>query len=310
MTRALFVGGTDDLRNRLFIESLESLAKFPFDVCRWTQLPNRISKSFVKLGSPFFESDCEALLSPKLNSRESINTNYLQLIDDVQAYVEQVTSWSISPDLLRICRDKTRTAQLLSENDFNHPKVYVFDTIDELFSLKDVLFFKPVNGSLGRGLGLYDGFSHQVRSAHGQHNAKDFFETTQGIMFQQYIKPPVINGMIFDIRYFISGHDILCRYARVASDKALGTNISTGAQADISVLSQIPSDRLEEADALVERLISQFNIVHGGIDVIFDENTFTPYILELNAFPGIKGVLELGFDPYKQEIGYLNSMLL
>jgi len=340
MKKLLYVGSYDDSRTKVYENSLKRNAKFGYDIISWNdflKLNELDKKNIIRFSSPWFEKELKDKL---LNSKEvsnlgdniknyglgvdKINENYYNML----SIAENLTKKNLvlnSPKSLKIMRDKEKFADLLnSDNTIRTPQYYNINFLSDILILiedKKNIFIKPKSGSLGEGLSLFSidknkGYSYRIINGkedeiyYGENAInkleKIVFDYNQFI-FQDYIKLAKINGSPFDMRVLKNlDTNSLFPYLRISKNNSLGTNVSLGADISKDILNYIPKKSLEESLYLVEKTSKIIGSDIFGADIVFDES-YTPYVLEANAFPGISGPLNFGYNLYDVEINKINK---
>jgi glutathione synthase/RimK-type ligase-like ATP-grasp enzyme len=316
----LFVGSDDDKRNILYKKTLNKVAKFDYKLIDWNSFISKSSKmknvNPIRLSSPFFEKKLQNQL--QFPEQKKINKNYLSILN--LASNKYNSTFINSPKSISIMRDKYQTSQHLEKENIPSPYVHKNKSFDEIYELvkEKPLFIKPTSGSLGRNLGIFEMKKESYTFTSQEENSLQILKDKEAIkyvkklnnnkefLFQDYIKTPSINNTKFDVRMLYILGDIPFSYARYADPSLIGTNVTKGAGMSIDYLLKIPSNKLELAKQYVTKTCKTLNTGIAGVDVIFDEE-FNPYILEVNAFPGIQGPTKFNFNPYEYEIKKLNE---
>lgn len=276
----------------------------------------------VRLGSPWYETALKqtGILNSSdtsINKREEVDKKFEAITYSLEDMLS-TQSFINSPFSLRAMRNKQVTANLLKFENIPHPDIFQINNLDDLKEISSMgtqLILKPKTGSMGVGiftlepnLNLYKlggSTSGDVLVPLSEREKVLEELINQGnYLFQRRVDLDQVNNKNYDVRYLCSYGDIIGYYARV-SENSLATNISLGSK--LEKVLPIPKDNLAKAEKYVSSLGDFFKTNVYAVDVIFDKNSKEPYILELNAFPGIEGPTQLGINPYINEIKFLQS---
>ena len=324
----------DDVRNKLYHDALIKHANFDYKLFSWFDMINPGSvelikkfnheNNFLRIASPWYEEKLKPIL--KNSSRNMTDKYYYYLLDKIDENFSETIKIK-SPESIKNMRDKKITEEILKDDCIPTPESYKMKSYGCLETIIDSpqtieLIMKPKTGSMGSGIGLINlnngnlnfetNYNSDNFSTYNDEKAKqkieEIMKTETEFIFQQYINLPIIDNKKFDVRMLYIMDDIEFIYARMAEQSSICTNISKGATDSVKVLNKIPKTKLKEAEELARSATNSFNTKIAGVDIIFDKE-FNPYVLEMNAFPGVIGPLKNNFNPYEVEIEKLNEIL-
>jgi ribosomal protein S6--L-glutamate ligase len=180
-------------------------------------------------------------------------------------------------------KNKIRTLQVLSHNNIPIPKTYVVRSSDYLEAVvEDIgsfpIILKSLSGSHGRGVSIVEssrGFQSIVEMLleHG---------LAGPVIVQEYVKES--KGK--DIRVFVLGDRVVAAMQRIATRKGeFRSNFHLGGRVKVAELS-VRERRLSIAAA------KACGLEMAGIDLLRTKNG--PKILEVNANPGLEGIMSAG----------------
>lgn len=260
----------------------------------------------VRILDPWYDKDLDLLKLDDINSQRYFNFILNNLYDSFN--LDNVEFFN-PVESIKILRNKKQMQNLLRKNGINIPKEYEYGELEKLIdSEKDGFFVKPNFGSNGYGLGrlvkkngVYFFNDEKIDDLSSLEN--------NDLVFQENITTPIINDKKFDLRISVLNYKPVFAYARLADKQEISTNISNGAESSLDVLRNIPKSKLEEALYLSSKTAEVLKMGFTGVDVIFDKN-YNPYILEANSFPGLKGPMKYGFNPFALEAELLKNKYL
>lgn len=179
--------------------------------------------------------------------------------------------------LIHLTTTKLAQYAILSVNDmpmphtvYIHPTMYEqsFEKIREVLSVPFIM--KAIDGKGGNNNFLVRS-EEQFQELYQTHPEKDF-------IFQEFIRN---SG---DLRVLVVGSEIkLVIYRARTDDSTHLNNTSRGASAKLLDLSQLS----EQVQALSLSAAASLKREIAGVDVMFEEGTDKPYILEVNSSPQI-----------------------
>lgn len=284
------------------------------------------SNSLIRVGYPCKD---DYLLENYFSHTENQNVNLVEF-ENLIKIIEKTFKNGIHPNNLSSLigvRNKSWTSDFSVQNKIVHPKTTLINSISELenllFSQKS-LFFKPLNGSMGRGCGklelnfgkttletIEESTNTEILT-NSHDEIYDFFNkcfsSDLNLIFQEYIKIPIINNKIFDIRVLNVGYKPIFSYARATNPNSLTTNVSNGASPNIEIFENLPDKIKQTIYDLSTNISKKLNLSYVGMDFILSD-TEKIYFLEANAFPGLKGPFKFGINPYEHELKYYQKNL-
>ncbi len=193
---------------------------------------------------------------------------------------------------IMLCRDKWLTLTVLALKGLPVPDTVFTEnpfTAKRFVGEHGPAVYKPPTGSLGLGSTLITDpeIAFQI--------ARSLLAVNQPLYLQEYIEKPG-----YDIRVFIVGGEVVAAMKRV-SPGGWKTNIAQGARG-------IPLRESEDPEAfeLALKATEILGLDYSGVDIVIDRNTGKHMIIEANAFPLWRGLMEATHvNPAEHIIKYL-----
>ena len=226
----------------------------------------------------------------------------------LSSYKDKIIHYIIQPDIMYYDRDKKLTLEILKKARVPTPKVISSRSSNKIMSLakKKDLFLKVRYGAMGKGITYLskDAWLTNFRFKQGKIKSRKsdygwtFIDMTandaflkellkQDIVIEEEIKPYIIDNKKFDLRIYISFGKVRHIYPRTTSMISITTNISQGGKGEQqSFLKKIPKKMLANAKATAIKAARAMKTNFAGVDVMFDNKTKKPVVLEVNVFPG------------------------
>lgn len=177
-------------------------------------------------------------------------------------------------------KNKVRTLQILQHEGISIPKTvvihdvkYIDQAIERMGSFPIIL--KTPHGSLGVGVSI-------IESARSLRSLIEFLSGSfrnNLIIIQEYVKEA--KGK--DIRVFVVDGKVVAAMERRAKKGDFRSNFTQGGSVSLADLS-------EEEKSIALRAAKAIGLHVAGVDVI--RTSFGPKILEVNANPGLKGIMQ------------------
>lgn len=180
-----------------------------------------------------------------------------------------------------IAKDKIRTMQVLSKKKIPVPKTYVVTSAEFVPEImqdigKYPVILKVANGKQGVGVSI-------VESQRGLRSMIELLmdqEDATPLIIQEYIKESTGK----DIRIFVVGDKIVAAMERIATRKGeFRSNFSMGGKVKIASLT-------DEEKRIAIKATKACGLDYAGVDLIRSKSG--PKILEVNANPGYKGIMQ------------------
>ena len=206
-------------------------------------------------------------------------------------------------------RDKELTKLMLQGAGIDVPEsIYTreFETILQLINDGEQLYLKVRYGSMGKGITYMDkdvwktnfGFvDGEIVNSDSEYNWR--FQDVTGnkkfvrqllkkdVIIEKAVPAGLINGMRFDLRFYVFKGKILYVYCRVNEPESVTTNISQGGTGkDARFLQYIPPKALQRARKIALRSTKALALDLAGVDIMFSADWKKIQVVELNAFPG------------------------
>ena len=187
-----------------------------------------------------------------------------------------------------MCSSKYYCDQLFKQNNLRSPITVPITYSDDSEravkegGLKFPLILKSSSGSQ-TGVGVI--IMESMKSLHPTVQMLSFLQPYVDLLVQEYIK------IDYDIRVLVVNGEVLASMRRNVMDDDIRSNASLGAKTDTIELTEIEKETAIKVAKLVEG-----NLV--GVDLLpaKDREKEQPYILEVNATPGLGGVEEVTKD--------------
>ena len=187
-----------------------------------------------------------------------------------------------------MCSSKYYCDQLFKQNNLRSPITVPITYSDDSEravkegGLKFPLILKSSSGSQ-TGVGVI--IMESMKSLHPTVQMLSFLQPYVDLLVQEYIK------IDYDIRVLVVNGEVLASMRRNVMDDDIRSNASLGAKTETIELTEIEKETAIKVAKLVEG-----NLV--GVDLLpaKDREKEQPYILEVNATPGLGGVEEVTKD--------------
>jgi len=195
-----------------------------------------------------------------------------------------------SPRSLEICIDKYLTLARLSSEGVRTPETHVSQNAEQAMhdfeALNQSVVVKPVFGGEGRGILRCDDPDMAYRIFKS-------LERIDAVIFQQRF----IQHNQSDIRILWVGDQNYC--IRRVSSNDWRTNLARGALAE-------PFEPDDEQMRLAQLAKDVCGADIAGVDILVDQDTREPYVIEVNAVPGWRGAAAaLGIDIAKATLSFV-----
>ena len=200
-----------------------------------------------------------------------------------------------SVSTIETCRNKVDMTLTLSSRGIPMPETFVTESVHlaaEYISSNKPCVIKPITGLQGRGIIL-------IPEGMSQGDIVDYLSWFQGrygrdvIYVQKYVEHPS-----YDIRVLVVGDQVAAKMRRF-SPESWKTNISAGAQPQ-------PSD--DDVDDLALQAARAVGGEVVGVDIL-PSVSGEYYVIEVNAFPGWRGLQEVSEERIAGAVvEYLSSL--
>lgn len=193
---------------------------------------------------------------------------------------------------IKLCDDKFLTYQKLINMEIDMPKTAILSNIEHLdLALRNIgekfpVVVKLLNGTQGIGVFICDSYTSLKSTLEAIWQIKEDTD----IIIQEKINSE------YDIRIHVlvkgniySGYDddkdaeIIAAMKRIKIEKDFRTNYSLGGTTDKIKLSK-------EIEELAITVAKMSGCTWCGVDIMVDEKSKKPYVIEINASPGTEGI--------------------
>jgi len=196
---------------------------------------------------------------------------YIQNVVDIISFSERMgIKVSASSQAIKTASDKLATANFLLQNGIPTPKTLAlgeYSAKQLVGILGDKFIVKPINGSQGKDVHLYDS---TVRNDLNIIN-------DSSLLAQEYIA----ESQGEDVRAIVVGKNVIASMKRIAAKGDIRSNLHAGGKAVRVEMSSFEQKIAKDIAGLFDAEFFSIDFLRG------DKATF---ILELNTSPGLKGI--------------------
>lgn len=186
---------------------------------------------------------------------------------------------------IELCNDKYLSYTKLIEDKIATPKTALItanqtaddikDIIEKDFKSKFPLIIKVLDGSKGKGVVITDSLNSAISTIQAL-----LLSNPKGILIQEFIK----NTGDYRV-HVVNGKVVASMKRESGSKEEFRANISLGGKGHVEELDQEIIDLAIKANKSV-------NGIWTGVDIIIAEDSKKPYVIEINASPGLIGITE------------------
>lgn len=221
----------------------------------------------------------DALLTPRALGDEGDHELQLELY---RTLAEEGVLFINDVRALTLAIDKFKTSWVLAKADVPTPRALVTqqaaDVLPALHALGGRVVAKPLYGSLGEGVELYDGSGGEaeLQRLHAR------LRRRKALYLQAYV-----DGGRRDVRAFVVGDRVECAIARVAPPGEFRTNVHLGGHPERTQLSP-------EVERVAVAAARALGLDYAGVDLMegVDGRAASPTVLEVNGTPLFRGIYE------------------